>query len=66
MRFEEIKSTMKYNLLFNLKKRIGGFFLLLACLVCLQTCSEPIPEEYEINGFNAVHFTDTFYLWYDT
>jgi hypothetical protein len=54
MRFEEIKSTMKYNLLFNLKKRIGGFFLLLACLVCLQTCSEPIPEEYEINGFNAV------------
>jgi len=54
MRFEEIKSTMKYNLLFNLKKRIGGFFLLLVCLVCLQTCSEPIPEEYEIKGFNAI------------
>lgn len=39
---------------FNMKKAINDLLIILVCILWLQTCSDTMPEEYEINDFNAI------------
>ncbi len=37
-----------------MKKIVNDLLIILVCILCLQTCLDETPEEFEINDFNAI------------